>query len=186
MSFQKALIQIKISEGGYANDPDDTGGETYMGVARKFHPNWEGWKFIDSLKAKKKLKTNQKFNYTTLNRFIRDFYHDKFWVKLRCDEINNPIVSEHLMDCGVNFGRNGAIKFIQESVNKNSGMILKIDGLIGPATINAINSTDKRFANKLVEDRIGLYFKKCRAQKYKFKYLKGWTLRSLKFLDNPR
>ena len=34
-------------EGGYVFDPDDSGGETYKGVARKFHSKWEGWSKID-------------------------------------------------------------------------------------------------------------------------------------------
>lgn len=31
-----------IHEGGYSNDPIDLGGETYKGIARNAHPNWQG------------------------------------------------------------------------------------------------------------------------------------------------
>ena len=28
------------TEGGYVNDPSDSGGETYCGIARNSNPNW--------------------------------------------------------------------------------------------------------------------------------------------------
>jgi lysozyme family protein len=37
-------------EGGYVNDPDDKGGETYRGIARKKHPSWRGWYKVDDVK----------------------------------------------------------------------------------------------------------------------------------------
>jgi len=42
-AFQKTIV----NEGGYGNDPDDPGGETYKGFARKIHSKWEGWTTID-------------------------------------------------------------------------------------------------------------------------------------------
>ena len=39
-------------EGGYSNDPDDAGGETYKGISRRYHPGWKGWALIDELKSK--------------------------------------------------------------------------------------------------------------------------------------
>jgi len=45
-----AIIKVLKSEGGHANDPDDGGGETYRGIARKFWPQWAGWKIIDAAK----------------------------------------------------------------------------------------------------------------------------------------
>ena len=37
-------------EGGYAFHELDRGGETYKGIARNFHKNWEGWKIVDNCK----------------------------------------------------------------------------------------------------------------------------------------
>ncbi|MFM7564688.1 MAG: glycosyl hydrolase 108 family protein, partial [Planctomycetota bacterium] len=36
--FAIAFDETMINEGGYVDDPDDRGGETYRGVARRFHP----------------------------------------------------------------------------------------------------------------------------------------------------
>lgn len=48
--FNKAHLEVMGNEGGYANNPADSGGETYKGIARKFHPAWPGWKMVDDLK----------------------------------------------------------------------------------------------------------------------------------------
>lgn len=52
MPFDKALEQVLKDEGGYVNDPIDSGGETFRGVSRNNNPNWRGWKLIDEAKAK--------------------------------------------------------------------------------------------------------------------------------------
>ena len=48
-SFKPAFDATMRNEGGYGNDPQDPGGETYRGIARKFHSKWEGWTTIDAL-----------------------------------------------------------------------------------------------------------------------------------------
>jgi hypothetical protein len=50
------------NEGPYDNDPTDVGGETYWGIARKYHPDWDGWKIIDSYKTKPGFPGNLKDN----------------------------------------------------------------------------------------------------------------------------
>jgi lysozyme family protein len=59
-------------EGGYVNHPNDLGGETYKGIARNAHPNWEGWKFIDQKRP-------------VPEDLVRRFYYEQFWKPLRCD-----------------------------------------------------------------------------------------------------
>jgi len=193
MSFTKAMIQVRKSEGGYVNDPDDAGGETYCGISRKFFPKWQGWELIDDLKIKYygKLKTNYKVNISEFIYKIDQFYLKYFWKPLRCDEIKNPILAEHLFDCGINLGKKSAVKFFQETFNslwspEIMGNELKVDGLIGPKTIGALNSSnDKNWPNHFVLARITLYFDKCYDKPIKYKYLKGWVLRSLKYIQKP-
>jgi len=45
--FNQALQMVLQNEGGYVNDPNDPGGETYKGIARKMNSNWIGWQLID-------------------------------------------------------------------------------------------------------------------------------------------
>jgi len=48
--FNDAYEKTILNEGGYKlhNVPDDRGGQTYAGIARRYHPNWPGWRYIDS------------------------------------------------------------------------------------------------------------------------------------------
>lgn len=48
--FNLALKRMLGHEGGYSNDPDDLGKETYKGISRANHKNWSGWTQIDKYK----------------------------------------------------------------------------------------------------------------------------------------
>ena len=48
--FEKSLTFVLSAEGGYANNKNDKGGETYKGVARNYNPHWGGWVQIDLVK----------------------------------------------------------------------------------------------------------------------------------------
>ena len=38
-SFEDIIEEVLKHEGGYVNDPDDAGGETNFGIAKKFNPD---------------------------------------------------------------------------------------------------------------------------------------------------
>lgn len=148
--FQKAHLEVMGNEGGYANNPADTGGETYKGIARKFHPTWPGWKMVDDLKrslpvqpayggygyrewAKKLNGLAEKCD--ALQRLVLDFYRSNFWNAYRCGEIVNQRVAAWLYDHVVNGGARGA-QWLQEAAGVTA------DGAIGPKSIAAINAAD--------------------------------------------
>ena len=68
-NYHIALQEVLKNEGGYVNDPDDSGGETYKGIARRFHPDWIGWAYVD----------NRDFKNPNLDKLVSDFYYIKFW-----------------------------------------------------------------------------------------------------------
>ena len=189
MSFKKAMIAVRQAEGGYVNDPDDPGRETYCGISRRFFPKWPGWSYIDrKKKAAGTIPTNYKFRDRRMYEMIDAFYYSYFWKPLKCDQIDNDTISEHLFDCGINLGKKSAVRFFQKACNIYEASGLKVDGVIGPKTLNEINyltvtvKNDRNFVNFLVQERIQLYFEKCYESPIKFKWLKGWILRSLKYL----
>lgn len=84
MSFARAFATTMQAEGGYVNNPKDSGGETYMGIARDHHPWWVGWTIVDDLRARKKpLSTSAE-----LSDLVREFYRREFWERLKCDLID--------------------------------------------------------------------------------------------------
>jgi len=50
MNKKEILAYTLDLEGGYSNDIDDAGGETYAGISRNNFPDWYGWTIIDDLK----------------------------------------------------------------------------------------------------------------------------------------
>ncbi len=84
--FEKAFPAMIAHEGGYVNDPVDSGGETYKGVSRNNWPKWGGWKIIDELKAKG-IKKAKDINDTLKNDegmldLVKEFYYVNFWEPL--------------------------------------------------------------------------------------------------------
>lgn len=132
---------IKV-EGGYVNDPDDAGGETYMGISRKFNPTAKFWKIIDEIKSKNKNITNKEMN-TILKKNnsiigeIKNIYKNKYWDKLYLDSLNSQKIAEELFDTAVNMGVSVAIKILQNALK------VKTDGKMTNDLIKIVN--ERRF-----------------------------------------
>ncbi|MBN1187017.1 MAG: hypothetical protein JXB49_32365 [Bacteroidales bacterium] len=144
-NFKEAYNKTMGHEGGYANNPFDKGGETYKGIARKYHPEWDGWLIIDAYKANSDLKTNRVIDDPELDELVYDFYQDKFWSSNRLDEITNQLIANELFDTGVNVGREKAARMLQIALNvlnrnERDYHDIKVDGIIGPDTIRLTNA----------------------------------------------
>jgi len=140
MSFAKAFAATMQHEGGYANNPKDQGGETYMGIARNKHPQWLGWPLIDACR-----KHGRAFSLDAdLSDLVREFYHTEFWRPLKCHLIDpvSPEVAEELFDAAVNCGPGNGVKFLQRALNALNSRErlypdLVEDGGMGPKTLHA-------------------------------------------------
>src|SRR5665647_28830 len=95
-NFKIAIVKILSSEGGYSNDPDDTGGETYRGISRKFWPKWTGWAVIDSAKKGAGFPVNLK-STNILGDAVMNFYRFNFWDTIGGDSIKNQSISNTLI-----------------------------------------------------------------------------------------
>lgn len=170
-------------EGGYVNDPDDNGGETYRGIARKFFPNWIGWAQIDKLKSEGK-KLNSEEVRAILEYPVQNFYKQNFWDVISGDLIKDQLIAEELFDTGVNQGIATAVKYLQEALNLlNRNQVnykdITVDGKFGPATLGALNG----FAEgKILYNLINIlqgerYIEICRKNPVQEKFMRGWLSR---------
>ncbi|MDQ6814966.1 MAG: hypothetical protein M3040_14615 [Bacteroidota bacterium] len=138
--FDQAYKITMVNEGGYSNNPNDHGGETWRGIARNFWGNWIGWKLIDSIKSthpaslSKALAANQQ-----LEVLVLDFYKKNFWDCLCLDNISCQQIGDQLFDIAVNMGTGTAAKFLQTAINAFANNALTVDGQVGPRTIEAAN-----------------------------------------------
>lgn len=143
--FEPAVEKVLVHEGGYANIKADRGGETYKGIARKFHPKWPGWKLIDQAKEASGFPKSLNKN-TSLHRHVKTLYRQQYWAPINGDKIPNQEIAEELFDTGVNMGIRRSAKFLQSSINllnRNEAMQadLLVDGNIGQKTITALKKT---------------------------------------------
>ncbi len=130
-------------EGGYSNNPDDLGGETYKGISRVYHPTWIGWAIVEAwTKAMPQrdedwLQTNER-----LQQYVVEFYKAQFWDTWRGDDVLaiDAAVAAELFDTGVNMGTHKAVYYLQRALNVlNRGGTtwedVSEDGVIGPHTL---------------------------------------------------
>jgi len=88
--FNIALQKTFVYEGGYSNDPDDLGGETYKGISRASHLAWKGWFIIDKYKDKSGFPVILDRDIE-LQKQVELFYLYEFWLPLKADQIKYRI-----------------------------------------------------------------------------------------------
>lgn len=142
--FNISFRKVMQFEGGYSNNPADTGGLTYRGISRKWNPSWQGFKVIDQLRHEPNFPRNLE-NNTELQLMVQQFYRLNFWNPLWLDKINSQQVADELFDIAVNMGQAVAAEIAQRSINlmnKNQALFpnLKVDGRIRGLSSKAINN----------------------------------------------
>lgn len=177
MIKKEAIISKTLeTEGGYINDPSDSGGETYCGIARNSNPNWKGWKIVD---AHKPLKWNQKIQDSELEQLVIEIYDTKYYQPIKADRIDSDMIRTHLYDMGVNAGTGAAVKLLQKAINKVYGVTIATDGAIGNITLTYTNNKAKlnELVNEFINQRRLYYQDLVKRKPTNQKFLKGWLNR---------
>lgn len=154
-NYHICLDHVLKSEGGYINDPDDTGGPTNMGVTlRNFRKYVMPHAEIDDLK---KLTREQ----------AATVYRQHYWNAVRANELPNGL-DYAMFDFAVNSGPTRAIKFLQRIVGTAQ------DGRLGPDTMKVATTRDTGYLiDTLCSDRLDWYKRLHNWSKFG----KGWNKR---------
>lgn len=183
-SFELAYAVTMSHEGGYCNDSDDVGGETYKGVSRHFNPDWEGWDVIDDHKCCESFPVSLGAD-DGLQAMVRALYKRKYFDPYRGDSYPEKLALE-MFDTSVNMGVGRAVTFLQKSLNilnRNEARYADLveDGAFGNMTFNTLrkfldrHSRDYNTLLKIMNVLQGAhyieYMKKSPVQE---KYAKGW------------
>jgi hypothetical protein len=118
MDFDIAFTRLLGSEGGYVNDPRDPGGETNWGVTKRVAV---ACGFTRDMR-------------TMTQADAKCIYKLMFWDAVRGDDLGE--LAFHVFDAAVNSGVPQAVKWLQEALG------VKADGVIGPATLAAVQAAD--------------------------------------------
>lgn len=129
-NFDEAFKKLSVKEGGYVNDPRDKGGETYMGICRKYYKNYEMWAIID--KIKKETKTTKELNNKLkenklLLSYVKDIYKKDYWDKFKLDDAKSEEFAYQVFDSSVNCGIARAVKLLQKTFNMEETGVLSND-----------------------------------------------------------
>jgi len=171
--FSTALSKVLDNEGGYVSDPNDPGGETYKGVARKIFTKWDGWLLVDIAKRKSGFPANLEQD-TDLQQKIRDFYEVNFWDKVNGDNITNQAVATSIFDFAVNGGVSTSSSLVQMVIGQDT------DGVLGQNSVYALNAFDpEHFLASFTLAKIARYITIVKKRPESRKYFYGWVSRAL-------
>lgn len=149
MTFEEAVAIILDIEGGYVHNPNDPGGETNYGIAKKYHPG---------------------VDIKNLTRFeAMQIYRAEYWNPLNLDEFPDEL-RLILFDCAVNQGVYKARGFACEAMGVVSYMKLN-QNLFNLFTPDDIQKSVKRIAQL----RMDAYM----SSKHWNEFGKGWVARLL-------
>jgi len=141
---------------------------TNMGIAAPTLANWLNK--VPSVQEMKELK-----KATAI-----EIFETNYWRKIKGDYINSQELANIFMDGVVNHESTKGIKMMQETLNE-IGQNVSVDGIVGPKTIKAINSTDYALLhNRYRERRRRFYYAIIAARPHQEENINGWINR----LDN--
>lgn len=159
----------KARKVGFANDPDDLGGATMVGVTIATYKEY----------CRKKgypVPTVERLRNISYAQWL-DILKTMFWDRWQADKINNQSVAEILVDWVWTSGKYG-ITIPQKVLG------VKVDGIVGPKTLAAVNSQNpKQFFDRIVEERKAYIDRICVSRPTNKKFKRGWLnrLNAIKF-----
>lgn len=165
--YKKMIPWLKKWEGGYANDPDDTGGCTMKGITIGTYRKWFG---LDKTCEDLKKITDAEWEH---------IFKRGYWDKMCADYIENQSIAELCVQMCWGSGPVTAVKRIQKTLG------CKQDGIVGPVTLSKLNSPDRH----KTFDRLWImrynWLGEIAKNGNNMKFLKGWLrrLNSIKFAE---
>lgn len=150
---------IKKWEGGWANDPDDSGGCTMAGITIATYRQYYG-----------KNKTCNDLRFITQEEWLYIFKKG-YWDKMKADYINNQSIAQLVVDMAWGSGSYWAIRKMQKAIG------VKDDGIIGPKTLAALNAEPQEEVFQKIWNMRYDWLVAISKKGNNKKFLKGWLRR---------
>ena len=134
-NFDEAYQRTLKFEGGWVNDDNDSGKETYKGISRVYEKNWEGWKIVDAYKKKPNFPKNLEAD-KKLQELVKNCYRKNYWNVIWGDKIRNQKVANDLYDTAVNMGVGTSIKLserqcgLKETCKMSQKLLDKLNSVV--------------------------------------------------------
>jgi lysozyme family protein len=156
-AFDGAVLVVLQHEGGYVNDPMDSGGETNFGISKRSYPKLD-------------------IRHLTPEAAIQIYRRD-WWDRYRLGTLPDPIGAK-MLDLAVNMGITHATRCLQQGLNDIGQDVLE-DGDLGPQTRRACSGADPaELLHALREAAADYYRGLAEGHPALRKFLKGWLRRA--------
>ena len=158
--FEEAFPFILKEEGGYVNDPKDSGGATNRGVTQSTY------------NAFRKSQGHDERSVQHLTKEETSKIYSAIWNSCKASELPNGLNVLHF-DFAVNAGNRQAAKILQRAAG------VEDDGIIGRITLAKIKSSNvEDMIHEYSELRKVFYRGLATTRPKDLKFLKGWLLRT--------
>lgn len=170
MDPEEIVARIIGREAGFVDHPFDRGGPTKYGITLKTLSEWRGHpctrEDVENLEMAE----------------ARRIYLSEYVSKPGFDRISDPDLRELVIDTGVNHGRARATRWLQETANR-LGAGLKVDGVVGPKTLAAVNGLPARpLFVRLIVRRLQGFADYVQSDPRQLYALEGWVVRAGEFM----
>lgn len=136
VNFEQSLRWVLRSEGGFVNDPADTGGATNEGITQRVYNRWRRRHSLPD-QSVRDIKDIE----------VEAIYRSEYWDLVSGDDLPGGL-DYCVFDFAVNSGDERAGQFLQRIVS------VAPDGNIGPKTLAAIMGHNPRsLVDQLCQDR---------------------------------
>lgn len=157
--FDISLQRILKHEGGFVNDPLDSGGITNLGVTKRV---WE--EFVGHPVSEADMRN------LTVEKVSR-LYKQRYWDRVQADKLPKG-VDYVVFDFAINAGVGRAVKTLQSTVGSTP------DGIIGNRTLASVNAMDaKELVNKYSDARVDFYQGIVARRPDQVRFIRGWLNR---------
>jgi len=168
-SFQPAFQRLLSIEGtAFTNLSTDRGGATRFGITKATLAGYR----------RNRITSDADVESLTVDEAAA-IYEQNYWDRLSLDKVNSQQIAYSLFDQGVNCGPLVAAKRAQKVLAQLKFSIPQ-DGVMGPLTTNALNSStlnEKRFLFEFCMESLRYYAKIVKKDPTQVAFILGWTNR---------
>jgi lysozyme family protein len=167
--FQAALAYTLENEGGYSDDPADSGGPTNLGLT------------LEDLRGSGLPATIETIRNLTPEQ-AAPIYEVRYWTPLLCAQITDNSVATAIFDIGVLRGIGVPPRYAQLVLN-DYGAKLAVDGVMGPLTLAALNLIGRKTFLGEYEMHVASGFQQIVLEHPSQEvFLRGWLTRARRLL----
>ena len=177
-TIDEIIDEVLKAEGGFVDDPSDSGGATNHGVSLRYARDI-------GLDLDGDGDTDRDDILLVTRDVARDLYKEDFFYKPRIDTLPDGLHPQ-MVDIAVNAGAPRAVILLQQTLNRRFGTDLDEDGRMGRKTREAAEDACHNFGwwrlnNDLVDVRCAFYRSLAERRESQKKFLRGWLRRAESF-----